>query len=56
MQSQLTIEGATRTHHPFRRYMRRALAQQQQVRDDSDIRLFAVSFSAFFVCFYTFIL
>ena len=24
-------------------------------RDDSDIRLFALSFTAFFVCFYTFI-
>ena len=40
--------------HPFRR----ALPPQRVVRvpeQDSDLKLFALSFTAFFVCFYTFL-
>ena len=40
--------------HPFRRSlpMQRVAPAKS---DDDDIRLFALSFSAFFVCFYTFL-
>lgn len=40
--------------HPFRR----GLPQQRVVEvkdEDSDLKLFVLSFTAFFVCFYTFI-
>ncbi len=40
--------------HPFRR----SLPMQRKVEvksDDGDVRLFALSFSAFFVCFYSFL-
>lgn len=55
MQRQLILEGHAR-HHPFRRHMRRVSALQRQARDDGDIKLFVLSFTAFFVCFYTFII
>ena len=54
MQRQLILEGNAR-NHPFRQHMRRVSALQRQARDDSDIKLFVLSFTAFFVCFYTFI-
>jgi hypothetical protein len=54
MQRQLVIEGSAR-RHPFRNYARRVSLRNRQARDDSDWKLFAVSFSAFFVCFTTFI-
>lgn len=41
--------------HPFRR----SLPSQRVVTergDDNDLKLFALSFTAFFVCFYTFLL
>ena len=41
--------------HPFRR----TLPMQRVVEvknDDSDLKLFALSFTAFFVCFYTFLM
>lgn len=55
MQRQLLLEGYAPRRHPFRRHVRRAVAQQRQLRDDSDVKLFALSFTAFFVCFFTFI-
>lgn len=55
MQRQITIPGTTRTH-PIRKHVRQAAAREQKLRDDSDIKLFALSFTAFFVCFYSFIL
>jgi hypothetical protein len=55
MQRQLLLEGYAPRRHPFRRHVRIAVAQQRKFRDDSDIKLFALSFAAFFVCFYTFI-
>ena len=48
---------ATAARHPFRR--RLALAQPKKLtpprNDDQDLKLFALSFTAFFICFYTFI-
>ena len=55
MQSQLVAEGHAR-RHPFRSHMRRVSAIERKISDDSDWKLFVLSFSAFFVCFYTFIL
>jgi hypothetical protein len=55
MQRKLVYEGLTARPHPFRHHVRRSIAQQRKIRDDSDMRLFALSFTAFFVCFYTFI-
>ena len=54
MQRQLTLQGNAR-RHPFRNRFRNVVARQQKVRDDSDLKLFALSFTAFFVCFATFI-
>lgn len=54
MQRRLVLEGTAR-RHPFRHHVRRASAAQRKASDDSDLRLFALSFTAFFVCFYTFI-
>ena len=48
---------ATAARHPFRR--RLALAQPKKLNpprnDDQDLKLFALSFTAFFICIYTFI-
>lgn len=41
--------------HPFRRAFAEAGIARARRHDDSDIKLFALSFTAFFVCFYTFI-
>ncbi len=41
--------------HPFRSTMRSEALARRRVREDSDLKLFLLSFSAFFVCFYTFI-
>jgi hypothetical protein len=54
MTRQLVIEGNAR-RHPFRNYVRRVSARQRKAADDGDVRLFALSFTAFFVCFYTFL-
>jgi len=55
MQRQLLLEGYAPRRHPFRRHVRVAAAQQRKLRDDADLKLFALSFVAFFVCFSTFI-
>lgn len=55
MQTRLVAEGHAR-RHPFRAQMHRVVAIERKISDDSDLKLFALSFSAFFVCFYTFIL
>ncbi|RYY23531.1 MAG: hypothetical protein EOP62_20000 [Sphingomonadales bacterium] len=54
MHRALVIEGQAR-RHPFRNYARRVSFQNRKVRDDSDWKLFMLSFSAFFVCITTFI-
>lgn len=41
--------------HPFRRTLVLTRIEQARHRDDDDIKLFALAFSAFFICFYTFI-
>ncbi|MDJ0276959.1 hypothetical protein QLH51_09135 [Sphingomonas sp. 2R-10] len=45
----------TRSRHPFRASLPR-LASVPVSSEDSDLKLFVVSFTAFFICFYTFIL
>lgn len=54
MQTRLLAEGHAR-RHPFRARMRHVAALERKISDDSDWKLFALSFTAFFVCFYTFI-
>lgn len=56
------MSNATAARHPLRarlelterRAERRKAAARE--RDDNDIRLFVVSYTAFFICFYTFLL
>ena len=55
MQTRLALADQTRGH-PFRSRVRQVSAQARRARDDSDAKLFLLSFSAFFVCFSTFIL
>jgi len=55
MPRHLVLEGRPQ-RHTFRSYVNRVSATNRRARDDGDLRLFALSFSAFFVCFYTFIL
>ena len=54
MQRTLSLAAPT-APHPFRQAFTRSRIEQARVRDDSDIKLFALAFSAFFICFYTFI-
>lgn len=42
------------TGHPFRRSIR-IDATAPRHNDDNDLKLFALSFTAFFICFYTLI-
>lgn len=48
------------THEPARHPLRRSLPPQAKVSasrsDDQDLKLFVLSFTAFFVCFYTLIM
>jgi hypothetical protein len=44
-----------RRGHPFRDTVRTEAIARRRQREDNDIKLFALSFTAFFVCFYTFI-
>ena len=46
---------APTARHPFRRRFAFIQALSRQRSDDQDIRLFALSFTAFFICIYTFI-
>lgn len=47
--------AAPAARHPFRQSFIAARADRLRRADDSDWKLFALSFTAFFVCFYTFI-
>ena len=40
--------------HPFRAALPTVRAISQKREDDSDLKLFLLSYAAFFVCFYTF--
>ncbi len=44
-----------RPGHPFRASLPQVRARVRKREDDSDIKLFVLSYTAFFVCFYTFI-
>jgi hypothetical protein len=48
----LTNEAA---RHPFRRSLPPPVLPRTRRDDDQDIRLFVLSFTAFFVCIYSFI-
>lgn len=54
MRRELILTGASRSH-PFRANLPHVRAQVRRREDDSDLKLFAMSFTAFFVCIYTFI-
>ena len=54
MQRQLLLVDRRRGH-PFRTSVRAAVIQRRRTAEDGDLKLFALSFTAFFVCFYTFI-
>jgi hypothetical protein len=55
MQRQLLLAGPERGH-PIRHTIRHAQAVERKRRDDSDVKLFFLSFTAFFVCFSTFLI
>ncbi|MFA6122819.1 hypothetical protein [Sphingomonas sp.] len=54
MQRTLSL-AAPSARHPFRRAVVTGRIERARARDDGDVKLFALSFAAFFVCFYTFI-
>lgn len=49
----LTNEAA---RHPFRRSLPPTQAVPAPRNDDQDLKLFVLSFTAFFICFWTFLL
>jgi hypothetical protein len=55
MRRQLILAGTTRSH-PIRETVRQARAIERKRRDEEDVKLFLLSFVAFFVCFTTFII
>ncbi|WP_260599704.1 hypothetical protein [Sphingomonas endolithica] len=54
MRSQTLLTAAT-PRHPFRARIAPAPKVKTAHPDDSDLKLFALSFTAFFVCIYTLI-
>ncbi|MES1975807.1 MAG: hypothetical protein V4472_25395 [Pseudomonadota bacterium] len=54
MQRQLAL-AAPAARHPFRRQFVQAQVRDRIRKDDQDLKLFALSFTAFFICIYTFI-
>lgn len=54
MHSPRSLALAT-ARHPFRRAVVESRVARARTRDEDDVRLFALSFTAFFICFYTFI-
>lgn len=42
--------------HPFRATLPAIRANVRKREDDSDLKLFVLSYAAFFTCFYTFLL
>jgi hypothetical protein len=45
----------TPSRHPFRRSLGIAREEAREQREDKDLKLFVLSFTAFFVCIYSFI-
>lgn len=56
MRRRLLLAAHESRGHPIRHAVQRAQALERKRREDSDLKLFAVSFTAFFVCFYTFLM
>lgn len=54
MQHQIALP-APAARHPFRRSVIRVKTVTKARKDDQDLKLFALSFTAFFICIYTFI-
>ena len=54
MQRQFALT-APAARHPFRRSFVRVQRVSKGRNDDQDLKLFALSFTAFFICIYTFI-
>ncbi len=50
---QVLTDDAAR--HPFRRSLPPSVQGRRKQDDDQDIRLFVLSFTAFFICIYTFL-
>jgi hypothetical protein len=46
---------ALAARHPFRRDFVQTTREARQRREDHDLKLFVLSFTAFFICIYTFI-
>jgi hypothetical protein len=55
MRRRLILAGRT-NGHPIRNHVRQIRVAARRREDDGDIKLFVVSFAAFFICFYTFLL
>ena len=55
MERQQHLAGPFRGH-PFRAALPTVRATSRKREDDSDLKLFLLSYAAFFVCFYTFLL
>ena len=53
MDKRLDTQAAN--HHPFRRALGYSGAATKR-SDDQDLKLFVLSFTAFFICFYTLIM
>lgn len=53
--SRSIVTAGKATGHPFRRQIS-ARAELPPRGDDHDLKLFVLSFTAFFVCFYTFLM
>jgi hypothetical protein len=51
-----TLIAKGRPGHPFRATVNMEQAAARRASDDGDLRLFVVSFTAFFVCIYTFVM
>ncbi|CAN5290326.1 hypothetical protein BH10PSE15_BH10PSE15_04480 [soil metagenome] len=47
--------AAPAPRHPFRQSIATTHAVQPYRNEENDLKLFALSFTAFFICFYTFI-
>lgn len=54
MERQLAL-SATAARHPFRRTFVETKREARLRKEDQDLKLFVLSFTAFFICIYTFI-
>ena len=54
MERQNTLADSYRGHHPFRTALPLVRKGVRRREDESDLKLFLLSYAAFFICFYTF--